>query len=242
MWGRWWWWREIYQKRSGFSIAAAWSVNRFGSSLKVNDGEASRRRKFHMKNCFQNKKLNSHNNGSPIRLASHHKKTKDDDDDDVSTQVHIYRTAAVMRWTFLLHLFVSTLFYFIYWFLTSSSKRRWLRLLFPLFFFVRLSAYLSLASSHMMNLLKDLHRTAQSDEEETNINFMLRSHLKCALYHPPTLQFNPSCADVSPFTVTTCSCCVLLPKKTKKKKRNETRRRSEEKRRKRANRHNRWNL
>lgn len=57
MWGRWWWWREEkkYQKRSGL-------CDRCGSSFESDE-----------------KELNSHNNGSPIRLVSHHKKKSNDD-------------------------------------------------------------------------------------------------------------------------------------------------------------------
>lgn len=81
-----------------------------------------------------------------------------------------------------------------------------------------------------------------------SIHFMLRSRsLRCALYLPPTLQFNPSCADVSRiyrnYLLMLCVVAQEKKRKKKKKKRNETRRRSsDEKRRKRANRHNRWNL
>lgn len=54
------------------------------------------------------KKLNSHNNGSPIRLGSHHKNEQNNDDDATVQLFFMWTCRAVMRWTFLLHLFVST--------------------------------------------------------------------------------------------------------------------------------------
>lgn len=140
MWGRWRWIRraEIPEKKIRAARMEPWTAS--GHPWK------SKRSRPRCVQLVDERFQNSHNNGSPLRLVSHHKKQARKKaterknrrrrrrcfNTSPRSHVNIYRGGrAVMRWTFLLHLFVSTLFYFIYWFLTvagffSRPKRpRW---------------------------------------------------------------------------------------------------------------------
>lgn len=120
--------------------------------------------------------------------------------------------AAVMRWTFLLHLFVSTLFYFIYWFLLlrrSAFYDCWSLDCFcfncPSPPFVRRSVNLRRQPVEIPFFFFFGRETSWR-----HIKFMLWWSSKMRALPSTHLQSNPSWADVFPFTVTTSlmlRCC-----------------------------------
>lgn len=141
--------------------------------------------------------------------------------------------ALVMRWTFLLHLFVSHLF--TGFSLSSSlpilvSKREAPSSMMDESPFVTKRKSIKVSFQLFSATLSRHPWTCWAFIGAKTFNFMLPwSSLKCALHLPPTCNsvhlepldrlFLPS---FLPFTVTTCSCCDVTQEKKRKKKKHET--------------------
>lgn len=208
--------RKKYQKRSGLR---EWSVNRLIEPmlhpwLGVGNEKPSKCEQVETPtitghrsgwdHIIKAKEINERRRRRRCRCFQH------------KSTIFMWTYRAVMRWTFLLHLFVSTLFYFIYWFFffASSSKR----LLRPVV------VWRSPFACFVVRLLRPSVICGCSHRQPVDITIEHKIHalmiaLKMRALPSTHLQSDPSWADVSPFTVTTCSCCVLLLKLHKKKRR-----------------------
>lgn len=164
----------------------------------------------------------SHNNGSPIRLGSHHKSERNKRTSSslsmFSTQVHnLYVNISGgnemnISTSFICFHFI--LLYLLVFFFASSSKR----LLRPVV------VWRSPFACFVVRLLRPSVICGCSHRQPVDITIEHKIHalmiaLKMRALPSTHLQSDPSWADVSPFTVTTCSCCVLLLKLHKKKRR-----------------------